>query len=143
MKRIIALLAAVVLAALTLTACGKEYIPERLSTDVIGMVSATNSEVDKLYVVEDKEAVKELVAIYNALSFTDLEGGADPEMMSRKVYCLTFYNTKGEKQASCYLAPDGYIKMDNSLNDTYRLVNGFDEEKLNKLLEENNKYNKK
>ena len=139
MKRIVAISCAVLLVALALAACGKEYVPEQLSKDEVSMVSASVTDTNSLYVVEEKTAVDELVDLYNGLHFTDLNG-TDPEMMERKVYVLNYFGADGSQIASCYISPDGYIKMSNSLNVTYKLIGRLDEDSLVNLLEENNKY---
>ena len=150
MKRIIAVLLAVVLLAALLTACGGNdgLHPEPLDADEVGIVTASDAIYsDYLYVIEDDVAVAELVELYNGLryeptdkvSFSDLLGGT---LFQISYQTGVLKSSEYPILASVWISPDGYVYFSDVEGEedsdaelpVYRLTSSFDEERLREIL---------
>lgn len=140
MKRIAALALAVILLALSLTACSEKR-PEPLSADDVSKVTATTSVYSSyMYVIEDRDAIGELVDMYNSLTYTELpldEMKPSDLLSDTTLYCIT-YEVGGSYQ-NIDLSPKGYLML-GDFEHVCKLGSGFDENKLTDILETYNTF---
>lgn len=140
MKRLLLILLCS-LTVFSLSSCGEKVKKvEPVNADEITQVTALDSPYSSyLYVIEDKEAIAELCAIYNSLTYRELndrEEAPDDLLVNGKLYDLRFYDAENEHTAaSCCLSPRGYLLLDG-LDHPYVLTCPFDEDRLMKLLTE-------
>ena len=143
MKKCISLIAAVIIVMLMLTACGepKTLSPEQISAEDITQVEATDALYSSyLYIVEDADAIAELVDMYNALTYTDDCDKQPMDILGGVLYSLTF-SGGADAVYNCYICPDGYLMIgDDAFEKVYTLTGGFDEDKLRSILGEYNTF---
>ena len=141
MKRFLLSLLCLLTAVFSLSSCGdKGKKVEPVNADEITQVTALDSPYSSyLYVIEDKEAIAELCAIYNSLTYRGLNDGEeapDDLLVNGKLYDLHFYDAENEPAvAFCYISPRGYLLLDD-LDHPWLLTSPFDEDRLMKLLTE-------
>ena len=158
MKRIVTLILVIVLAAVSLASCGgktAEVERPKLDKNEIKLVTAMDAIFSSyLYVISDKEAIGELVELYNSVEYAPVpEGEEVPDLYMDKLYMLYFHDEEpvdgaiGDAVAELWISPKGYIIVDESRysdNDaddadslkTYKLTSDFDEDSLAKLLKD-------
>lgn len=152
MKKLFAVLAAVLLAGMVLASCGggeTEPAQESLAPLERGSVTCVTASdavySSYLYVIDDEKALDELVGLYNSVTCAPLaEGEQAPDLLTGTLYMLDFYDAVtdgnyGDPIARLYLSPQGYVMLDdgeNILENVRRLTSAFDEERLKALLTE-------
>lgn len=155
MKRLSALLLAVILTACLLAACSFEQRPEALRARDVACVTASTAVFSSyLYVVEDDQAIAELVDLYNTLTYVPTDDVAFSDLLGDTLYMITYQrrsiysSTADSPLASVWISPQGYVHFTDYEAEedpdadlpVYRLTNDFDEERLKALLEENNTF---
>ena len=133
-----------VLTALALSCCGHKN--DTLKPSEIGSVVASDALYSSyLYQVSDPDAVAELAAIYNSVTYEPLKKGEEmpDDLLTDKLYMLTYYRvgsgTDDDIAASLWISPRGYVFPDvgeNRFENACRLTSSFDEQRLRMILTE-------
>ena len=139
-RKIPAVLAAVLALALILSACNSKHIA-KLDADKITSANALTSYTSSyVYVIEDKDDIKELVKIYNSVRYCELyEDEEPPDLVMDTLYNLRFFDEKNKTVGDVYVSPDGYMAFSNDFDHVYRVTSKFDEKKLISILDKNKK----
>ncbi len=125
MKKICFLLIFVML--LTFSGCSLNSLsPEKITTDAVAMYYSNRSYS---VVIEDKEIVKELTAIYNTLKLENVSGELDLSSTINIVY----YESKKEK-AILSIDKNGLLYLYRDIDNIYKVVSkDFQYERLEEL----------
>ncbi|HBB28253.1 MAG TPA: hypothetical protein DC000_03210 [Clostridiales bacterium] len=125
MKKICFLLIFVML--LTFSGCSLNSLsPEKITTDAVSMYYSNRSYS---VVIEDKEIVKELTAIYNTLKLENVSGELDLSSTINIVY----YESKKEK-AILSIDKNGLLYLYRDIDNIYRVVSkDFQYERLEEI----------
>jgi len=147
MKRMMTVLL-VILVTASLVSCTGETSPGPLDAAEVGHITATTAiYANYMYVIEDDEAIGELVELYNALRYvpTDEVGFAD--LLNGTLYRISYEpvtpdDSEHPTLACVWLSPQGYVYFTDYEHEddpdaemsVYRLTSAFDEERLNDIL---------
>ena len=146
MKRIICILAAVLLVALTLASCGEAGGRlDPLDAGRITLVTASESIFSSyMYLIEDEGAISELVGLYNDLTYdTQPDAEIVAELMADTLYMISYHEETAVDGvipvsiATLWISPKGYLLLEDEGDSTlkaYKLTSSFDEERVLDLL---------
>jgi len=112
---------------LTFSGCSLNSLsPEKITTDAVSMYYSNRSYS---VVIEDKEIVKELTAIYNTLKLENVSGELDLSSTINIVY----YESKKEK-AILSIDKNGLLYLYRDIDNIYRVVSkDFQYERLEEI----------
>ena len=146
MKRIICILAAVLLVALTLASCGEAGGRlDPLDAGRIKLVTASESVYTSyIHMIEDEGAIAELVGLYNGLTY-DTQPDADmaAELLTDTLYMISYHEEQDVNNvipisvATLWISPKGYLLLEDEGDSTlkaYKLTSSFDEERVLDLI---------
>ena len=145
MKRLLAFLLLLFI-MLSLASCTGELRPEPIDAADVGHITATTAIYSNyMYVVEDDEAIAELVGLYNDLRYVPTDEVSFADLLGDTLYSITYQSRSPDSErplANVLISPRGYVHFtDYEAEDdpdaelpVYRLTNAFDEERLNEIL---------
>ena len=108
-RKIVCILLAAILAALTLTACGEKVMEmDRIDTGSVKHIGLDNTADDKdPYDIVKRKGIVELVDIYDTATFTETDEVKAEELTD--LYRFTFYDYNEKVIGACSISPKGYL----------------------------------
>lgn len=134
-RKIVCILLAAILAALTLTACGEKVMEmDRIDTGSVKHISLDNTADDKdPYDIVKRKGIVELVDIYDTATFTETDEVKAEELTD--LYRFTFYDYNEKVIGACSISPKGYLFKGDDMTKPYKLTSQLDEEKVKQVIE--------
>lgn len=150
MKRLIAVLLLLILMT-SFASCAEEMRPEPLNAAGVRYVTASTAIYSNyLYVIEDTDAIAELVALYNGLRYVPTDEVSFADLLGGTLYRISYErddpgNAERPTLACAWISPEGYVYFTDydheddpdAVMPVYRLTSDFDEAWLKEILETN------
>lgn len=135
MKKILCMILALAVVAITLVACGNGQKLDRIDTGNTKHITiATQANTEPKFDIVRRKGIVELVDLNNTTAFVETDKVKAEDLLADTLYTFTFYNYDEKEIAKCSFSPKGYVFKGSDLTTPYQLTTEFDAKAIEEVI---------